>query len=197
MRPHVPGLSASLAAALALLIAACDGTPVPMPRPEAELAAARARADAQASTYDNLKAASSTPGVVAGNDLVIAGKAVDAARSQVVAAQQNVEGARQALTAVTEMEGYLRVTAPFDGVVTERNTPGALVGPTTDATAAPMVRLVEQTRLRLVVPVPEAYTASVTLGAKMPVAAYPGHVFSGTVARIARAEVASRTMAVS
>jgi len=85
-------------------------------------------------------------------------------------------------------------------VVTERNVhPGALVGPTTDATAAPMVRLVEQTRLRLVVPVPEAYTASVTLGAKMPftVAAYPGHVFSGTVARIARAvEVASRTMAV-
>ena len=98
------------------------------------------------------------------------------------------------------MEGYLRVTAPFDGVVTERNVhPGALVGPTTDAGAAPMVRLVENARLRLVVSDPEAYTASVATGAQMPfsVAAYPGQTFSGRVARMARAvDVASRTMAV-
>ena len=167
---------------------------------EAGLAAVRSRADAEASTYENLKAASSTPGVVAGNDLVVAGKAVETVRSQVVAAQQNVEAARQALNALTEIEGYLRVTAPFDGVVTERNVhPGALVGPTTDAGAAPMVRLVEEARLRLVVSVPEAYTASVAIGAHMPfsVAAYPGQTFSGTVARMARAvDVASRTMAV-
>ena len=97
---------------------------------EAQLAGARAKADADRGTYEKLKAASATPGVVAGNDVLVAEKAADASQNQVVAAQQNVEAARQALNAIRDMEGYLRVTAPFAGVVTERNVhPGALVGP--------------------------------------------------------------------
>ncbi len=43
-------------------------------------------ADADRSTFDRLKAASATPGVVAGNDVVIAEKAADASQSQVAAA---------------------------------------------------------------------------------------------------------------
>jgi RND family efflux transporter MFP subunit len=168
---------------------------------EAQLGALRSKADGNASTYDRLKAAAATPGVVAGNDLVLAQKTVEADQGQVTAAQQNIEAARQALNSVSEMEGYLKVTAPFDGVVTERNVhPGALVGPTGGpGIAAPMVRLVENIRLRLVVPVPEAYTAGVTTGTQMPfsVAAYPGQTFSGTVARIAQAvDVNTRTMAI-
>ena len=166
---------------------------------EAQLAAARAKADADAATFDRLTAASATPGVVAGNDVVVAGKAADASRSHVVAAEQQVEAARQAAQAVQELEGYLRVTAPFSGVVTERNVhPGALVGPT-GGDSSPMVRVVDQHRLRLVVPVPEAYTASLSRGASIPfkVTAFPGATFSGTVARIARAvDVSTRTMAV-
>jgi membrane fusion protein (multidrug efflux system) len=165
---------------------------------EAQLAAARARADSDTATFDRLTAASATPGVVAGNDVAIAGKAADASRSQVVAAEQQVEAARQAALAVQELEGYLRVTAPFAGIVTERNVhPGALVGPTGDS--APMVRVVDQRRLRLVVPVPEAHTSSLTIGASMPfkVTAFPGATFTGKVARIARSvDVATRTMAV-
>jgi RND family efflux transporter MFP subunit len=168
---------------------------------ESQLAAVRSKADADASVYDKLKAASATPGVVAGNDLVLAQKTVEADHSQVAAAQQNIEAARQALKSVTDMEGYLRVTAPFAGVVTERNVhPGALVGPGSGAGAStPMVRLVDSDRLRLVVPVPEAYTAGVTPGTEMPfsVAAYPGQSFSGKVARIAQSvDVSTRTMAV-
>src|SRR6185295_2333005 len=63
----------------------------------AQLAAARAKADADASTADRLTAASATPGAVAGNDLVSAQKALEADRSQVAAAEQMVEAARQAL----------------------------------------------------------------------------------------------------
>ena len=168
---------------------------------EAQLAVVRSKAEADASTYDKLKAAAATPGVVAGNDLVLAQKAMEGDQSQTAGAQQNVEAARQALKSITEMEGYLRVTAPFDGVVTERNVhPGALVGPNSgQAAALPMVRLVQDTRLRLVVPVPEAYIASVATGALIPftVPAYPGETFSGSVARIARAvDVRTRTMAV-
>jgi len=168
---------------------------------EAQLAVIRARAEGNASTYDKLKAASATPGVVAGNDVVVAQKTVEADQSQISAAMQNVEAARQALNSVRDIEGYLRVTAPFSGVVTERNVhPGALVGPTGGpGTALPIVRIVESNRLRLVVPVPEAYIASLTNGTSLTftVAAYPGQTFTGTVSRISQAvEVATRTMAV-
>ena len=168
---------------------------------EAQIAVARARADADRGTFERLKAASATPGVVAGNDVVVAEKMADASQGQVAAAQQTVEAARQAVNAIRDMEGYLRVTAPFSGVVTERNVhPGALVGPSSGTAAAlPMFRLVDNGRLRLVVPVPEAYTTELRTGAAIPfaVAAYPGQSFSGTVARIAQAvDVATRTMAV-
>jgi RND family efflux transporter MFP subunit len=168
---------------------------------EAQLAGAQAKADADRSTYEHLKAASATPGVVAGNDVVVAEKAAEASRNQVDASRQNVEAARQAANAVRDMEGYLRVMAPFSGVITERNVhPGALVGSAGGAgSATPIMRLVENSRLRLVVPVPEAYTADVKRGGKIAfsVAAYPGQTWSGTVARIAQAvDVYTRTMPV-
>ena len=168
---------------------------------EAQLAAVRSKADADASTAEKLKAASATPGVVAGNDLILAQKAVEADQSQIAAAQQNVEAAHQALRSTTDMMAYLKITAPFAGVVTERNVhPGALVGPASgQAAALPMVRVVQNDRLRLVVPVPEMYTAGIMTGARMSftVPAYPGQTFSGAVARIAQAvEAKTRTMAV-
>src|SRR5947208_17191316 len=108
-------------------------------------------------------------------------------QSQVAAAQQNVEAAKQAVQAIAEMEGYLKVTAPFDGVVTERNVhPGALVGPTSGAGATtPMVHVVSRNRLRLVVPVPEAYIAGVATGVEMPFSVPADAVerFTGKVAR--------------
>lgn len=168
---------------------------------EAQLAVARAKADADKSTFERLKNASSSPGVVAGNDVVVADKAAEASQNQVVAALQSVDAARQALNAVRDMEGYLRVTAPFNGVVTERNVhPGALVGPSSGTGApAPLLRVVENNRLRVVVPVPEAYTSDLKTGTEIgfAVAAYPGQTFSGKVARIAQAvDVSTRTMAV-
>ena len=168
---------------------------------EAQLSVARAKADADNGTFARLKAASATPGVVAGNDVVIAEKTADGSANQVIAAEQSVEAARQAVNAIRDMEGYLRMTAPFAGVITERNVhPGALVGPSTSgAGATPLLQLVDTNRLRLVVPVPEAYTAEMKPGAEIAftVAAYPGQGFSGKVARIAQAvDVGTRTMAV-
>jgi membrane fusion protein (multidrug efflux system) len=168
---------------------------------EAQLGGVRAKADADSSTYERLKAASATPGVVAGNDVVVAQKAVEADQSQIVAAGQTVEAARQTVRSTTQLEDYLHVTAPIDGVVTERNVhPGTLVGPNSGpAAATPMLRVVHSDRLRLVVPVPEAYIADVPSGATVAfsVSAYPGQAFSGTVARIAQAvDVRTRTMTV-
>jgi RND family efflux transporter MFP subunit len=167
---------------------------------EAQVAVARAKADADRGTYEKLKAAAATPGVVAGNDVLVAEKAADASQNQVIVGQEGIETARQALNAIRDMEGYLRVTSPFDGVVTERNVhPGALVGPTSGSSSAPLLRVVQSNRLRLIVPVPEAYTAEMKTGTEVPfsVAAYPGQSFSGTIARIAHAvDVNTRTMAV-
>jgi len=166
---------------------------------EALLNVARAKADADSSTFDKLKAAAATPGVVAGNDVVIAQKAVEADRGQIASAERNVEAARQVLNSVTQMQDYLKITAPFDGVVTERNVhAGALVGPA-GGTAAPMLRLVNRNRLRLVVPVPEAYMAGATEGLSMTftVPAYPGESFTAKVSRVAHEiDVKTRTMAV-
>jgi RND family efflux transporter MFP subunit len=167
---------------------------------EAQLSVVRAKSDAVRATFERLKAASATPGVVAGNDVVIAEKTADASANQVVAAQQSVEAARQALNAIRDMEGYLRLTAPFAGVVTERNVhPGALVGPPSGDAKTPLLRLVDRHRLRLVVPVPEAYSAEMQIGTEVPftISAYPGQSFSATIARAAQTvDVSTRTMAI-
>ncbi|MBI3399791.1 MAG: efflux RND transporter periplasmic adaptor subunit [Acidobacteria bacterium] len=132
---------------------------------------------------------------------MLAQKTLEASQSQVVAAQRNVDAARQAVQSIAEIEAYLKVTAPFDGVVTERNVhPGALVGPGSGQSAAlPMVRLVENDRLRLVVAVPESDIAGMTRGTEISFAvpAYPAETFSGKIARIAHTvDVKTRTMAV-
>jgi hypothetical protein len=75
-----------------------------------------------------LKTAAATPGVVAGNDVDVAQQTTEADRARLRAADENIAAARSALKALGEIESYLRVEAPFDGVVTERNVhPGALV----------------------------------------------------------------------
>ena len=166
---------------------------------ESEVSAARARAQADEATHARLLSASSTPGVVAGNDLAIAARTAEASASQMTSAEKQAEAARQALRVVQQLEDYLRVTAPFAGVITARHVhPGALVGPA-GAGQTPMLQLVNLRQLRLVVPVPEAYTAALDRGltVSFSVSAFPGDTFRGTVARIARTvDVTTRTMAV-
>src|SRR6478736_2226260 len=67
---------------------------------EAQLSVARAKADADKGTFDRLKAASATPGVVAGNDVVIAERTAEGSANLALAAEQSVEAARQALDAI-------------------------------------------------------------------------------------------------
>jgi len=163
---------------------------------EAQLASAQAKVASDESTYQHLKAAAATPGVVAGNDLFISGKVADADRAQVIAQQENVGAAKQAFKAISETEAYLQVSAPFDGIVTERNVhPGALVGPA----GTPMVRIETLSRLRVIVPIPQTYIAGVPEGAAVgfTVPAFPGQTFTGTIARIAHSlDVKTRTMPV-
>lgn len=168
---------------------------------ESQLVAVEAKLGSDQSTYEKLKAAAVTPGVVAKNDLIVAEKTMQADTAQVKAAQDNVSAAKQSLQSITEIEGYLQVRAPFNGIVTERNVhPGALVGPAGGPGASvPMVKVQTVARLRLVVPVPENYVAGIPEGTKVnfAVPAYPGQTFTGTVARVSHAvDEKTRTMPV-
>jgi membrane fusion protein (multidrug efflux system) len=125
----------------------------------------------------------------------------EADRARVQAALENINAAKQSLGSIAEMEGYLQIRAPYDGVVTERNVhPGALVGPTGGAgVVVYMVRIETRSRLRLVVPVPEAYVAGIPEGTKVEftVPAYPDQIFGAPVARVAQSvDVKTRTMPV-
>src|SRR5258708_20051569 len=99
------------------------------------------------------------PGVVAGNDLEVAQKAVEGNRARLDAATESEKAAKAALQSITEIQGYLQVRAPFDGVVTERNVhPGALVGPASGSRInVPFLTLEQIARLRAVFPVPHKY----------------------------------------
>lgn len=134
-------------------------------------------------TYKRLEEASKTPGVVAQNDVEVAHALVVADRAQIKVYAQN--------------EAYLRITAPFSGVITERNVhEGSLVGP---ANTQPMLRIQEMARLRLVVYVPEYAVGGIRVGEKVKftVPAFPGEFFSGTIARPAGAlDPKMRTMPV-
>jgi membrane fusion protein, multidrug efflux system len=158
---------------------------------EAKLAGAQ-------STYDHLKAASATPGVVAENDVVVAQKTAEAAQALVRSYDDSIKAAQAQVQAVKDLEQYLTLRAPFDGIITERNVhPGALVGP--GAAAMPLLRLHQVSRLRLVVAVPEALVSATVKGARVPftVPAYPGETFYGVVSLMAHdLDEKTRTMAV-
>ncbi|MGH9470105.1 MAG: efflux RND transporter periplasmic adaptor subunit [Terriglobia bacterium] len=162
---------------------------------------AEAKLSADESTYQRLKIAASTPGVISDEELEVAQKTADADRARVLALRNAREAAQATLHSVEEIEGYLRISAPFDGVVTKRNVhPGALVGPAGGTgSQSSMVRIEQVSHLRLVVAVPEAYVAGVEKGAKVrfTVPAFPGRTFTGTVARLAESmDVTTRTMPV-
>ncbi|HLZ43982.1 MAG TPA: efflux RND transporter periplasmic adaptor subunit [Candidatus Sulfotelmatobacter sp.] len=166
-----------------------------------QLSAAQAKLASDEGTYKHLDAAAKTPGVVAGNDLQVAEQSAAADRAQVDAATNNVRAAQDALRSVQQLEAYLEIRAPFDGVVTLRNLhPGALVGPASGTPGAqPIVQVEDLDRLRLVVPVPEAYVAGIREGqqATFSVPAYPGRTFHAPIARIAHDVTQNtRTMAV-
>jgi membrane fusion protein (multidrug efflux system) len=151
---------------------------------EADRVQAEAQLAAVQATFGRLTEAAKTPGAVAGNELDLAGKQVDAAKAMLNSRQHASQAAQASLDAVQAMESYLKVTAPFDGMVTTRFVhPGALVGPNTNVA---LLEIQQISKLRLVVPVPEENVGGIARGAKVSfsVPAWPGRAFSGAIARI-------------
>jgi RND family efflux transporter MFP subunit len=163
---------------------------------DSQRAEAEAKLASAQSTYDRMKSASATAGAVAGNELVLAEKAVAGAKSVLASLESSRRSALAAVDTIRETLQYLKIAAPFDGIVTERDVhPGALVGPGRDR----LVRIEQVSRLRLIVAVPEAETGGVTPRAVVvfTVPAHPGETFRGSIARVPRSlDAKTRTMSV-
>lgn len=163
---------------------------------EAQRFEAEARFIGAESRFERLKSAGATPGVVAELDIILAEKERDAVKMLVSALERSAGAARAQTTALKEMEAYLRITAPFDGIITARHVhPGALASPDSGS----LLELEQVSRLRLVLPVPESELAGIRAGRKLEfkVPAHPGRTFTATIARIPRSlDAATRTMPV-
>ncbi len=116
-------------------------------------------------------------------------KAISAQRSSIAAAEAN-------LSRLRNMQGYLVVRAPFDGVITQRNVDtGALV----TAGSTLLYRIAQTATLRTYVNVPQASANSIHTGqsALLTVSNIPGRTFTGKVARTANSlDPATRTLLV-
>lgn len=93
-----------------------------------------------------------------------------------------LKSAQANLDRLRVLEKYKRITAPFDGLVTARNTDlGALIN--AGAAGAPMFVVSDTSRLRVYVNVPQSYVPSVRVGtqAALVVPEYPQRTFAATV----------------
>lgn len=133
--------------------------------------------------YGRLMVANKMPGTVSAHDLELA-------RAKMMADSATTQAEIANYKALEATRDYLTVTAPFDGVITERNVhPGALVGPNLKADDRPMLVLQKEDRLRLVIDVPEVYSNQLTghTVVSFRVSTLPGKVFRGVISRAAGA----------
>jgi RND family efflux transporter MFP subunit len=125
--------------------------------------------------FDRLNnVAKSKPGLVAQQEVDDSEGRALASAAQVEGSRANLQSAQSALAAAKakrehdqDLFDYAKITAPFAGVVTQRFANfGALVqaGTSSSTQAMPIVRLSEDDRFRLVIPVPETYVKYIHVG---------------------------------
>jgi RND family efflux transporter MFP subunit len=114
--------------------------------------------------------------------------------------QAMVDSAASNVKRLEDIQSYQKVYAPFDGVVTARNTDiGALIGAGSTTAGRELFHVAATNRLRVFIRVPEEYGRAARNGAKatLTLNAFPGRSFSGTVVRNANAiDLESRTLLV-
>jgi RND family efflux transporter MFP subunit len=122
----------------------------------------------------------------------------DQAVSDLHSKQALVDSSKANVERLEQLQAFERVTAPFDGVVTARNTDiGALVQAGDNSGPKELFHMAAIQTLRVYVAVPEIYAAFVKNGekARLTLDAFPGEVLTGTVVRNADAiDAASRTL---
>jgi membrane fusion protein (multidrug efflux system) len=128
--------------------------------------------------YERLQQASRTAGAIAPLSLATA-------RSKMLSDSALCNAEKASWQMQQTMLAYLHVSAPFDGVITERNVhPGALVS-ASDKLVKPMLELKEETKLRLQVDIPENIAINLNTNDTISfyLSALPGKKMTAYVAR--------------
>jgi RND family efflux transporter MFP subunit len=122
------------------------------------------------------------------------GQNVQSLEKAVSVAQSNIAAVEANQGRLTDMQGFLKVRAPFAGVITLRNVDtGALVAEGNTL----LFRIAQTDRLRTYVNVPQADSTSIRVGqtAQLKIPDLPLKTFTGTVTRTANAlDPATRTL---
>ncbi|HTO45630.1 MAG TPA: efflux RND transporter periplasmic adaptor subunit [Burkholderiales bacterium] len=123
----------------------------------------------------------------------------DQTQGDMEAKKAALESARFNVSRLEKMQAFKRIYAPFDGVITARNTDvGALIdagsggGPGKE-----LFHLASTQKLRVYINVPQFYSRDAAPGveAGLTLTEFPGRVFKGTLVRTTQAiDAASRTM---
>ena len=125
---------------------------------------------------------------------------LDERQSTYLQAQSNLASARANTDRLRKLQGFNRVVAPFDGVVTSRNIDvGDLVDAGNGGAGKALFTIAQVDPLRLYVYVPQVYADQVKVGDDVTVslAEHSGGQYQGIIARTARAiDTATRTMQV-
>jgi RND family efflux transporter MFP subunit len=151
---------------------------------EAEAAAKLARATAN--RYDTLR-----------RTAVVSAQDQEEKAAQAATSEASVEAARANVQKLTETQSFERVTAPFDGIITDRGTD---IGQLINAGAGlALFRLAQPQTLRIYVRAPQGVSHEISPGmtADLALPELPGRTFEAKVVRTAGAiDVASRTLLV-
>ena len=122
----------------------------------------------------------------------------DQAVSDLSAKRALVDSNRANVDRLEQLQAFERVTAPFDGVITARNTDvGALIQAGDNSSPKELFHLASIRKLRVYFPVPEVYAPCVKNGesVKVTLDAFPNKEFPGTVVRNSDAiDLNSRTL---
>jgi RND family efflux transporter MFP subunit len=129
----------------------------------------------------------------------VAQQDVDNAAGNLDARRTTVESARSNVKRLEDLQSYEKIYAPFDGVITARNTDiGALIDSgSSGGTARELFHIAAVNRLRVFVNVPEVYSPHIKSGlrAELVLAEFPGRKFEGIVVRNSGAiDNATRTL---
>jgi RND family efflux transporter MFP subunit len=114
------------------------------------------------------------------------------------AAKANVTASNAAVQRLTDLQSFQKITAPFAGIISERNYDvGALLS--SGNTGKALFRLAQSDTLRVYVNVPQSYASGLKIGqdATLEVRNFPDRKFVGKVARTSGAvDPANRTLRV-
>jgi RND family efflux transporter MFP subunit len=117
----------------------------------------------------------------------VAQQDVDNANGNYDARKTAVESARSNVKRLEELQSFEKIYAPFDGVITARNTDiGALIDSGSSAgTSRELFHIASVNRLRVYVNVPQVYSPQISSGlhAELVLSEYPGRRFEGTIVR--------------